>query len=242
MLLGEYTSMRAIHSLLPGLVPKPHGPSNSIKRYFLLYNFLEVDFKNAPDPDLFTKKVAELHKYGSSENGKFGFHVPTYDGKLPQPVDWQSSWALFFTNLLTAVLKLDIEVNGVWPEFQDASKQLLDAVIPRLLGTLQSEGRSIKPNLIHGNLSPGNFGTSMETGGIILNSPCSLYAHNEIELGAWRCEWAKFLQNRMYFMKYFTHYPQAEPKNEWEDRNRLYGVKYNVSYSARHPGSVTRET
>jgi len=36
-------------------------------------------------------------------------------------------------------------------------------------------------------------------------------------------------------------YKPAEPIEEWDDQNRLYGLKYNLNYSAGHPGSVTRQ-
>ena len=40
----------------------------------------------------------------------------------------------------------------------------------------------------------GNVGTLLETGDVILYDAGSYYAHNEIELGIWRCQWGQFFQ------------------------------------------------
>ena len=48
-------------------------------------------------------------------------------------------------------VSLDEEKNGNWEEFQIVCDLTLEKVVPRLLEPLQSEGRSIKPCLIHGD-------------------------------------------------------------------------------------------
>lgn len=247
MLLGEFTSVTVIHSLFPDMVPTPYGwgkfrtPNGGFERYFFLSEFLDTDL-NAPDPEQFATAIAALHKKGTSPNGMFGFPVTTCHGNLSHPIEWESSWSVFFTKLLKAVLKLDSETNGVWPELEAAAQQLFTGVVPRLLNALQSNGRQIKPSLIHGDLWEGNVGTLMENGEIILYNACSYYAHNEMELGIWRCEWGQFFRNRIYYNRYFSRFPPAEPRDEWEDRNRLYSLKYNLIYTAGHLGSVTRKT
>ncbi|KAK4695691.1 hypothetical protein P7C71_g2110, partial [Lecanoromycetidae sp. Uapishka_2] len=105
----------------------------------------------APEPARFTARLAELHRQSTSPNDMFGFEVTTCDGKLPHTVAWEKSWATFFGKLLRGVLKLDTEVNGVWPELEAAAEQVINAVIPRLLGVLQADGRELKPSLIHGD-------------------------------------------------------------------------------------------
>ena len=85
----------------------------------------------------------------------FSFEVTTCDGKLPYTVAWEESRATIFGKLLHGVLKLDIEANGVWPELEAAAEQVLTSVIPRLLGNLQSDGRELKPSLIHGDCWEG---------------------------------------------------------------------------------------
>ena len=77
---------------------------------------------------------------------------------------------------------------------------------------------------------------------MILYDAGSYYAHNEMELGIWRCQWGQFFRRPEYFQAYLPKYPAAEPEEEWDDRNRLYSLKYNLNYSGGHPGSITRQT
>lgn len=162
MMLGEHTLVTKIHSLIPGLVPAPHCwgkyTSGSPDTYFFLSDFVDMN-TSAPDPAQFTARLAELHRKSKSPNGMFGFEVTTCDGKLPHTVAWEKSWATFFGKLLRGVLKLDIEANGVWPELKAAAEQVITGVIPRLLGILQSDGRELKPSLIHGDCWEGKYTT-----------------------------------------------------------------------------------
>ena len=245
MMFGEFTSVTKIHSLIPGLVPAPHGwgkyKTGSPDTYFFLSDFLDMDTA-APDPAQFTARLAELHHKGTSPNGKFGFEVTTCDGKLPHVTEWESSWATFYGKLLRGVLNLDAEVNGVWPELEAAAAQVISGVIPRLLGVLQSEGRSIKPSLIHGDCWEGNIGTLLETGDVVFYDAGSYYAHNEMELGIWRGQQGQSFRAQVYPRSYLRNFEAAEPKDEWDDRNRLYSMKYNLNYSGGHPGNITRQT
>ena len=158
MMLGEFTSVTEIHSLIPGLVPAPRGwgkyKTGSPDTYFFLSDFLDMD-TSAPEPVQFTARVAELHRKSKSPNGQFGFKLTTCDGKLPHTVAWEKSWATFFGKLLSGVLKLDREANGMWPELEAAAGQVIAVVIPRLLGILQADGRDLKPSLIHGDCWEG---------------------------------------------------------------------------------------
>lgn len=245
MMLGEFTSVTTIHALIPGLVPAPRGwgkfKVSPPDTYFFLSDFIDMDM-SAPEPIQFTARVAELHHKGTSPNGMFGFPVTTCDGKLPHTVAWESSWAVFFAKLIRGVLKLDIETNGPWPELEAAAEQTITKVIPRLCGILQSEGRQIKASLIHGDLWEGNVGTRADTGDIVLYDAGSYYAHNEMDLGQWRCEWGQHLRAEVYWKNYLRNFEGAEPVEEWEDRNRLYSLKYNLNYSGGHAGNVTRTT
>ena len=156
--VGEYTSVTTIHSLIPGLVPTPHGwgkyKNGSPDTHYFLSDFLNMD-NAAPEPAQFTARVAELHRKSKSPNGMFGFEATTCDRKPLHTVAWEECWATFFEKLLCGVLKLDTEVNGVWPELEAAAEQVIAGVISRLLGVLQSDGRELKPSLIHGDCWEG---------------------------------------------------------------------------------------
>ena len=163
MMLGEFTSVTTIHALMPDLVPTPHGwgkyKIGSPDTYFFLSDFVDMD-TSAPEPTQFTARLAEMHRKSNSPCGMFGFPVTTCDGKLPHTVAWEASWATFFAKLLQGVLKIDTESNGVWPELEAAAQQVISGVIPRMLGILQSEGRELKPSLIHGDCWEGSHCSS----------------------------------------------------------------------------------
>lgn len=208
--------------------------------YFFLGDYHDMDLRTPPEPETFAAKVAELHSKGKSPTGKFGFPVPTVCGIFERTLQWESSWAQCFANQLKDVIKYDNETNGAWPELDAACKQIIDAVIPRLLGALQSDGRSIEPALIHGDLWEQNIGIDMDTGETIVFDPGSAYAHNEMEFGTWRCSWAYYFNSPTYLRLYQRHIERSEPVDEWDDRNRLYSLHPYLNDSAGHRGSISR--
>jgi fructosamine-3-kinase len=140
------------------------------------------------------------------------------------------------------VMKLDFETNGAWTELEKVEEQTLSVVIPRLIGALEREGRSVKPCLIHADLWEGNTGTSCETGDIYLFDAGSYYAHNEMEVADWRCPYNK-INSKVYTRTYLRLYGMSEPTDEWDDRNRMYSVYYDIIYSVNHmaQGSNVRQ-
>ena len=99
------------------MVPRPRAWGKFERQPPLTYFFLctFVNFSDIlPDPVQLGARLADLHKKSVSPTSKFGFHAPTYDGKLEQVVDWESRWTSFFCKLLAGVLGLDIETNGPW--------------------------------------------------------------------------------------------------------------------------------
>lgn len=79
------------------------------------------------------------------------------------------------------VLELELETKGPDPEFDMLVPALFDKVIPRLLRPLESEGRSVKPSLVHGDLWYANSGIDVVTDESLVFDACSFYAHNECE-------------------------------------------------------------
>ena len=73
------------------------------------------------------------------------------------------------------MVKMDLDKNGYWPEFNILCDLTLNKVIPRLLEPLQSGGRSIKPCLIHGDLWDENTATDMSTGEPFVFDAGSMY-------------------------------------------------------------------
>ncbi|KAL9121833.1 MAG: hypothetical protein Q9187_001608 [Circinaria calcarea] len=244
MIEGEFNAMYELYQVTPSFVPQPYTWGKlglaSPETYFFLCDFIDMSNK-LPEPVQFCSRLAELHRISESPTGKFGFHVPTCHGRFPQLVGWDSSWTSFFTKLLGDVLRTDLARNGPWPALEKVSDRILTAVLPRLLGVLESDGRSVKPSLIHGDLWDGNVGTEVGTGNILIFDAGAYYAHNEMEIGMWRCERHK-LRSEVYKREYFRNTPVSEPADEWDDRNRIYCVKMNIVHSAQHAGSITRQT
>ena len=239
---GEYRSMNEIHQTIPNLAPKPRGfgelQSSPQHTYFFVCDFVNISDK-LPDPRHLGERLAQLHRQSQSPTGEFGFYCPTYDGKLPQRTEWDESWASFFSKLLAGIAELDTGVNGPWAELAAALDVTVKVVIPRLLGVLEQNGRSIKPCLIHGDLWEGNIGTDLETGEIYIFDAASYYGHNEMELGIWRTDHHR-MSGPSYKREYERHFQASEPAAEWDDRNRLYCVKTQLMYSAHVPGTHVR--
>ncbi|KAF2962994.1 hypothetical protein GQX73_g10578 [Xylaria multiplex] len=247
MMEGEFESLKAIHGVSPGLVPLPYAwgrfsedaPSRE-STYFLLTQFREVG-EQPPDPLKFTARLAEFHKKSRSPTGKFGFHITTCHAKLPQVTDcWEDSWETLYKKQLAHIIILDEEKNGEWPEFQKVCKLILDKVIPRLLGPLQSEGRTIEPCLVHGDLWDENTATDIDTGEPFIFDASSFYGHNEYEMGNWRAARHR-LSDKLYIENYKRHFPVSEPKEEWDDRNLLYSLRYDLGAAILIPGCDQRQ-
>jgi len=235
---GEYNAMSELYKTAPNLVPKPHswgkyrllgGPDET---YFFLAEYVDMS-NRVPEPNQLCSKLAQLHRSSVSPTGMFGFHITTCQGRIPQAVSWNKSWTDFFTTLLQHVMALDFETNGDWQELDQLEKRIISHVIPRLIGALERDGRTVKPCLIHADLWEGNTGTSYDTGDIYIFDSAAFYAHNEMEIGDWRCHYNK-IHNKVYTRTYLRHYGPSEPKEEWDDRNRMYCIYYNVIFSVNH--------
>ncbi|KAL8676259.1 MAG: hypothetical protein Q9186_007212 [Xanthomendoza sp. 1 TL-2023] len=244
MLAGEYYSMSEIHKATPSLVPHPYGwgqfRHGDDDLCFLLTDFIDMDPK-LPNPAELSDCISTLQRQSQSPTGKFGFFTTTCHGKIPQQVSWDSSWTSFYTKLLEGALQEDLEHNGPWPAYENVASRILQKVVPRLLGALESDGRSVKPVLIHGDLWEGNIATEKVTGNILFIDAAAYYAHHEMEIGMWRCQ-RHAIHDQKFTDAYLDRMPKDEPEEEWDDRNRLYCVKMNVIHSAHHDHVEERKT
>jgi protein-ribulosamine 3-kinase len=246
LLKGEYNSMSELYKWMPDFVPKPHAwgkcSIGEPTTYFFLQQFIDMSDR-VPEPDQLCRQLAKLHRTSISPTGKFGFHVTTCQGFQPQMVAWENTWTKFFAKLLQHVADVDFNINGNWKELAALEQRVFDGVIPRLIGILEREGRTVRPCLIHGDLWEGNTGTSYEDGKIRVYDAAALYAHNEMEIGDWRCHYNK-IHNKVYTRTYLRNFGPCEPKEEWDDRNRMYSIYFNVIYSCNHKesGKAVRQT
>jgi fructosamine-3-kinase len=181
MVKAEFQSMEAIHRVVPEFAPKPLASGtfrDTPGTHFFLCEFRDMA-DDMPDPAKFVSLLSQLHQKSVSPTGKFGFHTTTYAGNLPQYVGWEDSWEAFFAKSMRHALDLEIATRGSTEELERLSRVLFDRVIPRLLRPLESDGRSVKPSLVHGDLWYANAGIDVETGQSIVFDACCFYAHNE---------------------------------------------------------------
>jgi len=211
MCRGEFESLKAIRAVVPSFVPEPYawGPITDGTGYFLLTEFRMVG-QQPPDPTKLAQRLAELHQNSVSPTGKFGFHVVTCHGNLPQDISWEDSWTAMFSRILTKAMDLDDQKNGYTDSFAAVRQLLFDKVIPRLLDPLQSDGRSIKPCLVHGDVWDENCADDMNTGEPFAFDAGCFYAHSEYEVGFWRPPRFR-LSSKRYVRAYKKCFPMSEP-------------------------------
>ncbi|KAK7534408.1 Fructosamine kinase-domain-containing protein [Phyllosticta citricarpa] len=233
---GEFHAMSEIFNVVSDMVPRPLSwgkyATGYPETYYTLSEFIDMN-DCLPDPDRLCEQLARLHNESRSPTGQFGFHTVTCQGKTPQAVSWEDSWTAFFLKLLRHVVRLDFEVNGYWEMLDILERRVMAQVIPNLIGALERDGRRVKPCLIHADLWEGNTGTSRRTGDVLIFDAAAFYAHNEMETGNWRCHYNK-IHRRVYRDTYLRYVRPSEPAGQWDDRNRMYSIYFNIIFSVNH--------
>lgn len=236
-LKGEYESTSAIYAITPDFCPKPIAWSTfktDKGSQFYICKFYEFT-EGLPNPEMLCANLAKLHSSHTSPTGKFGFHVITYNGDLPQDNTWSDSWEAFFESGLRHVLKIREPRAGSSAELDELLQPFFENVIPRLLRPLETSGNSIQPSLVHGDLWYSNAAiTDKDTKDGIVFDPSSFWGHNEYEYGNWRPERNKFTPE--YFDAYHSHIPKSAPKDDYDDRNALYAMRFNLNAATLSPG------
>ena len=179
--MGEFEATSAIHAVVGDYAPKPIAWGSFKKgadAHYYVCKFFELA-DELPEPAEFCRTVADLHSRSRSPNGKFGFHVVTYNGNLPQNNNWANTWEECFTVGFQHMLDINVERGGPWPEMERLKGGMITKVIPRLLRPLEINGRIVKPSLVHGDLWCGNTAIDTETDKPLIYDPASFYAHNE---------------------------------------------------------------
>lgn len=244
MMEGEFNSVSSINNLEPGFAPRPYAwgkfERSDPPTWFVLLEFLHLS-QEMVDPVNFCAKIAEMHmKSESPKPGMFGYHIPNCHGKIVQNNKWDTSWCRYFSKLINAFFEIEVQMNGPWPEYEKAFEQLATHTIPKVLEPLQAESRTLKPCLVHGDLWEENVATRLDTGEPVIFDGAVMYTHNEYELGMWRMVGCRF--GEPYFRQYLRNIPPSEPAEQWEDRIRLYSIKFNLAKMIGWPGApFTRE-
>ena len=175
-----------------------------------------------PIPHSLVSIIASVHQNSMGKDDRYGFSVPTHLANIPNDNSWQSSWEIFFAQMMVRMFEVEGEAHDRDEELEELKESMLGKVIPRLLRPLETGGRSIKPCLIHSDIWPGNCKPDVDTETIMLFDSCAYWGHNESDLGSWRAE--RYMLGMPYFREYRRVMGTSEPKGDWDDRNALYAL------------------
>jgi fructosamine-3-kinase len=179
---GEFESTQQLAAVVPDNVPKAvaYGVcASDPNRAFFLAEFRDMTDELSSVTTL-VSIVAKSHQH-PSPNGKFGFNVTSFSGKHASDNAWCDTWEEFFTRAMRDTMEAELATHGPDEELQELSKKILAKVIPRLIRPMETEGRRIKPVLVHGDLWHGNVSIDEETKEPVLYDPCCFYGHNECQ-------------------------------------------------------------
>ncbi|SOV07530.1 uncharacterized protein UDID_05303 [Ustilago sp. UG-2017a] len=171
--LGEAESLKAMGSALSSgsdkggaeerLTPEVHASGKSQDgRAYLITDYLDLRPSiNKSGQKVLGRRLAEMHKRGVNEDGRFGFDVATYCGATRQDNSWNTSWPKFWADQRIGDLVNRIHADQNDNELKDLEKQMRGKVYPVLLAPLEGK---VKPSILHGDLWSGNAGTVNNTG------------------------------------------------------------------------------
>ena len=78
------------------------------------------------------------------------------------------------------------------------------------------------------------------TGNAFVFDVCSFYGHNEYDTGNWRAPRHR-LSNPTYIREYKSRFPVSPPEDDWDARNLLYSLTFNIGNTIYIPGSSQRQ-
>lgn len=228
---GEYEGLKALRAVIPENIPNPvawglcaRDPSRSF--FIAEFRYLDDDL---PAMSELVDLVGQLHGGQTSPNGKFGFHTTTFCGRLPNDNRWCDTWEEYFTRNIRELMSIELATHGPHEELERLSAIVLDKVIPRLLRPMETEGRSIRPTLVHGDLWHGNVSIDAETMEPVLYDPGCFYGHHEYDFSMWRA--ARYRTSQAHVKCYFDKFGASEPTEDKDGRNMLYAMRSDLAVS-----------
>lgn len=228
--VGEYLSTQALHAVIPDNAPRPLAQgvlARDSSKHFLICEFVDM-VEEMPPVAEFASVIAQLHKNSQSPNAKFGFDVPTSQS-LQLENAWCDTWEEFFTRAFRGTVKLEQEIQGHNHELERLAQQTCEKVIPRLLRPMETNGRKLKPTLVHGDLWHGNVGINLTTDQVVLYDCCAFYGHHEYDLGMFRA--ARYRTNKSHVRAYHKFIEASYPPEDHDDRNALYALRVDLEVS-----------
>ncbi|XP_055336025.1 fructosamine-3-kinase-like [Paramacrobiotus metropolitanus] len=238
MFEGEFEGLKALNATGCIRVPKPikvidlpGGGAACVMEY------IEMRGLGAQAAEL-GQQLARLHLHnaslktdGNSESGelvtKFGFHVSTCCGYIPQDNTWHDDWPTFYSNC-----RLCPQIEMAVKEHRDtALKEKWSKLEPRIPGFFG--GIDIFPSLLHGDLWSGNAASAEGTGEPVIFDPAVVYGHHEFDL-------AIATMFGGFGKAFFNSYHKVIPKSPgFERRQQLYRLFHYLNHY-NHFGSGYR--
>ncbi|KAI0131938.1 Fructosamine kinase-domain-containing protein [Xylariales sp. AK1849] len=236
MMSGAFEAEKALHASIPDQVPKPIAWGtyhDDPETHFYMCEFVEM-YDDIPSARDWAATVSALHlnSMGKSPTGQFGFHITTHLANVPVNNSWNPSWQAFWAQQMTSLFDQDVKVNGPNEELTQLKSAFFDKVIPRYLGPLEAEGRTVKPCLIHSDLWPGNIKPMASSDELCMFDASAYWGHNEADLGI--CRNARYKLGPPCIREYFKRVPISEPTEDFEGRNAVYAMKYHALLSVMY--------
>ncbi|KAK8010954.1 hypothetical protein PG990_009919 [Apiospora arundinis] len=225
MARGEFECQTTLMQYIPDNVVPPIAwgkfAENPTKAFYLThFRYLH---ERLPTTQQLLPIVKKLHSSSASPTGKFGFPVTTFWGPPPMDNSWTDSWEEYFTRKFRASLEYGQQPHGRDEELCQLGEEFILKVIPRLLRPLQTDGRSIKPTLCHGDLWDANVQIDASTQAPVIFDPCSFYGHHEMEFQSMRS--ARNTLGQDFVTTYKNEVGASEPQEDFDDRNALYSMR-----------------
>ncbi|KAH8837096.1 hypothetical protein MCOR07_009148 [Pyricularia oryzae] len=161
-----------------------------------------------------------MHDRGTSKDGQFGLPYNVYGGQNPLVLAHRDSLEESFSGCLAHAFDMEERTHSPDEEMRQLRQQRFDKVIPRLLRPLKTQGRSLQPVLVHGDLWDGNVAIDKTTGRPVIFDACPCYAHNEYELAPWWVPRHKIARD--YANKYAQLRKPSQPADYFDDCGLVY--------------------
>lgn len=209
MFEAEAAGLDAMHSTQTLRVPKPFkaGPLPRRGSYIIMEY---IEFGSSRNQAELGKRLAEMHKAGTSDKG-FGFPMDNTIGSTPQQNPWTDDWVAFYSEY-----RLGYQLKLAQQQYRDNDVFAKGQKLLQHMGELFKEV-DVTPCLLHGDLWSGNVAADKEGTPVILDPAC-YYGHNEAEFGMSWC--AGF--GSSFYNAYFEVMPKQPGFERRADLYKLY--------------------
>lgn len=208
-LAAEADGLAALSRAAAIAVPKVLASGAAGEDAFLALEWIGFGARTTAAETRLGEELAELHR---QTNDAFGWHRDNFIGRTPQPNEWSSSWADFFTTRrLGCQLEL-AERNGIGREASARVALLIERADAFL------DGHSPEPSLLHGDLWGGNWGADA-AGTPYLFDPAAYFGDREADLAMTRL-FGGF--GAAFYRAYDAAWPPAAGRDRRIDLYNLY--------------------